>query len=99
MDYSAEVARFISKITKEANTEEDVAEFLSALCSGVGGFLFIALEPECHEALVDQLAADIKQSAKNAAKNPGMRFMQVMKCLKRQNENGDPAAPTPQDRP
>ncbi|MBY9077164.1 hypothetical protein KIH86_09380 [Paenibacillus sp. HN-1] len=82
MDYSAEVARFISKVTQETNSEDDVAQFLSAICSGLGGFLYITLNPECHEALADQVASDIKRSAVNASKDPGMQLMQMMKMAK-----------------
>lgn len=100
MNMNIEVAALISKATKAIKTEDDAANFISSICSGLGGYLFITMDPKCHEALVNQMCVDIKQSALNASEDPGMILLQMMKAIDNsKNEKSDPAAPNPHDRP
>ncbi|MDF9844583.1 MULTISPECIES: hypothetical protein [unclassified Paenibacillus] len=100
MNMCNEVAALISKATNALETEDDAAEFITSICSGLGGYLFVTMDPKCHEALVDQMCVEIKQSAVNASKNPGMVLLQMMKATAgSEEEKSDFADPTPQNRP
>ncbi|MNC08510.1 hypothetical protein D3C75_560980 [compost metagenome] len=82
MNYSVEVSKFISRINDETADEEAVSDFFASLIPAIGAFIYINLEQECHEQLIDHIAASIKQSTVNAASDPGMQFMQMVKAMK-----------------
>ncbi|NQX45313.1 hypothetical protein HQN87_08210 [Paenibacillus tritici] len=83
MDFQTETAKFLAQVTLSVKTEHDLAELLAYLSAGIGALLFINLKKEGHAEMIDFMSADIKRSAANAAKDPGLRLMQLMKGVER----------------
>lgn len=86
MDIQNETAKFLAQVTQGVKTERDLAELLASLSAGIGALLFIHLKKEGHSEMVEFMSVDIRRAAANAAKDPGMRLMQLMKGVERSVE-------------
>lgn len=95
MDFQTATAEFLARVTHGVKTERDLAELLASLSTGIGALLFINLKEEGLAEMIDFMSADIKRSAANAAKNPGMRLMQLMKGVERGFEQNNQSYRSP----